>query len=549
MASGTLTIWGAYTSSFGMHARFQGLTLIFLKVTGLPAQVSEGSHGQVVRPGYYAVRVTIVGLPKRTRYVLRGHSSHEFNESFTFMGQMLREVKDPDVTVEVFRRGADNAEIAVSSATLPLESFKDKRKDTHRAIELPGGVTVHCAVKWSGLKDAGHSLMFATCTISRSSAAAAAASALGDAKTERAGLGGSKEAEEEPQEDEHADEYKDDDDDEEDEEDEEELRRWREEDDADLKRAKPSALQVLLRAMDGEDDDDERRSPRRQRRLTAESAASTDTAQMELRLAEDRVRQLETRLLDAEETICHLKAEKLDAWRRIERLSRQRSASSDTDADASTDLSTLKIHNRVHELQAQLAELTTQHAVELEERMAVIREQEREVLDWKRQLEEAHEQIADLAARNEELQRRLALATTASARTEESIAVLEEAPLSSASSTDFEWREELVRHPTPPFDLDSPEVQYILFSWTPNLRKVQYLRSWLTQVAASSNQALPAEFPLGVELPRLPPEIRDGFLTLVVPLLRQQTHREIHVHTRQYNDQFHTDLRVRAVPR
>ncbi|KAJ0390893.1 hypothetical protein P43SY_011798 [Pythium insidiosum] len=232
-----------------------------LKVTGLPAQVSEGSHGQVVRPGYYAVRVTIAGLPKRTRYVLRGHSSHEFNEYFTFMGQMLQE-KDPDITVEVFRRGVDNAEIAVSSAKLPLTSFKDKRKDTHRAIELPGGVTVHCAVKWSGLKDIGHSLMFATCTISRASAAAAA-STLGDAKTERAWLGGSKEAEEEPQEDEHVDEYKDDDDEEEDgEEDEEELRRWREEDDADLKRAKPSALQVLLRAMDGEDDDDERRSPR-----------------------------------------------------------------------------------------------------------------------------------------------------------------------------------------------------------------------------------------------------------------------------------------------
>ncbi|GLE03943.1 hypothetical protein PINS_up012854 [Pythium insidiosum] len=396
---------------------------------------------------------------------------------------------------------------------------------------------------------------------SRSPASAAATATAASAHTsarrhgasESLARGVAKKAEEEPQE----DEQEDDEDDEEDDSD-EELRRWGEDE---RERPQPSALQVLLRAMDGadEDDADAGRSPRRQRRSTVESASSADaTAQMELRLAEDRVRQLETRLLDAEETICHLKAEKLDAWRQIERLSRQsQRASSMEDArveEISSDLSAIKVQNRVHELQEQLAELTTQHAVELEERMAVIREQEREVLDWKRQLEEAHDQIADLEARNEELQRRLALATTATSRTEESIAVLEEAPASSSTSTtlssaDFEWREELVRHPTPPFDLDSPEVQYLLFSWTPNLRKVQYLRSWLTQVAVSSNPSLPAEFPMGIELPRLPPEIRDGFLTLVVPLLRQQIHREIHVHTRQYHDQFHTDLRIRAVPR
>ncbi|GLE03941.1 hypothetical protein PINS_up012852 [Pythium insidiosum] len=61
---------------------FGDIDLTVLRVTGLPAQLAEGSHGQVVRPAYYAVRVTIAGLPKRTRYVLRGASAHEFNESF-----------------------------------------------------------------------------------------------------------------------------------------------------------------------------------------------------------------------------------------------------------------------------------------------------------------------------------------------------------------------------------------------------------------------------------------------------------------------------------
>ncbi|GLE03942.1 hypothetical protein PINS_up012853 [Pythium insidiosum] len=81
------------------------------------------------------------------------------------MGAVIREANSQDVGVEVFRRGADDAEIAVASTTLPLESLKGKRKDPMLAIQLPGGVTVHCAIKWSGVKDSA-SAMLVSCSIS-----------------------------------------------------------------------------------------------------------------------------------------------------------------------------------------------------------------------------------------------------------------------------------------------------------------------------------------------------------------------------------------------
>ncbi|KAF1782026.1 hypothetical protein GQ600_19632 [Phytophthora cactorum] len=77
---------------------------------------------------------------------------------------------------------------------------------------------------------------------------------------------------------------------------------------------------------------------------------------------------------------------------------------------------------------------------------------------------------------------------------------------------------------------------------------MRYLRRWLIQVVKTKGP-LPEDFPMGVELPRLPPEVRDGFLTLVLPLLRQQTEREILAHSRLYNDGVHTDLRFRILPR
>ncbi|TMW55443.1 hypothetical protein Poli38472_010325 [Pythium oligandrum] len=315
-------------------------------------------------------------------------------------------------------------------------------------------------------------------------------------------------------------------------------------------------------------EDDEEDEPQREK-----------STRVELRHAEERVRQLEAQLLDAEETICHLKAEKLEAWRQVERLSQalerhDGALSDDTQADMTRGhgegaLQSLRdandvvvrYRNQIYELESRLSDAQQYHTLEQEERMAVIREQEREILVLKERLDDVHEHAEEWQTRYEEL-----LAATRQQRkpsppprTNSSTALLEEfddTPTSSSSwrtprssgGIEFAWQEDLIRHPTPHFDLDSPEVQYLLQSWTQNIKKLQYIRTWLTHVVVETAD-LPDDFPMGIELPRLLPEIRDGFLTLVVPLLRKQTRREIQVHTRQYNDDYHTDVRIRVVPR
>lgn len=57
-----------------------------------------------------------------------------------------------------------------------------------------------------------------------------------------------------------------------------------------------------------------------------------------------------------------------------------------------------------------------------------------------------------------------------------------------------------------------------------------------------------AEFPQGLELSKLRPEFRDGFLTLIIPLLRRQNEAHIQVHVRKH-DARHSDLRIRIFPR
>jgi|UniRef100_K3WJ42 hypothetical protein len=257
-----------------------------------------------------------------------------------------------------------------------------------------------------------------------------------------------------------------------------------------------------------------------------------------------------------------------------------------------------ELREYVRELQYRLEDQGKDHVLEQEERMAVIREQELELRQLKQELDTMTEKYDELLETHQQQSRQVHLhsSTSSSSRQGDTSAAppfdydhdeeefvlhrglkrKSSSSMDSSSSALFEtghgstysngteveypttspapWREELVRHPTPHFDLDSPEVHYLLHSWTTNLQKLQYLRMWFAQVAMPSQKRgsgapLPPDFPLGVELPRLSPEIRDGFLTLVVPLLRKQTLRDIVVHSRQYNDAYHTDLRIRVVPR
>ncbi|KAG6961339.1 hypothetical protein JG688_00009136 [Phytophthora aleatoria] len=323
---------------------------------------------------------------------------------------------------------------------------------------------------------------------------------------------------------------------------------------------------------EGENEGFDRAVARRQARLDiAVSASEVSSTSLELRSANDRVAQLERQLLDAEETICHLKAEKLAALRDVERLiaakadGEGRTPSEKDDSEQQRKL--------VLELETRLAEQKQAHALEQEQRMAVIRDQEHELKTLRGQLEEKRKQYKELQQRHMDL---LEMDDQAAATIKQRVASGvsqfsiygeesdddDEAKVTKpqkdtpgrarapadADSVNPKWHEELVRHPTPHFDLESPEVAYILRAWTKNIKKMRYLRRWLIQVVKTKGP-LPEDFPMGVELPRLPPEVRDGFLTLVLPLLRQQTEREILAHSRLYNDGVHTDLRFRIVPR
>ncbi|KAG1701986.1 hypothetical protein DVH05_010476 [Phytophthora capsici] len=323
------------------------------------------------------------------------------------------------------------------------------------------------------------------------------------------------------------------------------------------------------RVKEAADDDFDRALARRQARLdTANSSSGDTTTRLELKSANDRIAQLERQLLDAEETICHLKAEKLAALRDVERLSAIKEGKRGSKKDDSEQQRKL-----VLELETRLAEQKQAQALEQEQRMAVIRDQERELKTLRTQVEDKTQQYKELQQRHMDL---LEMDDQAAMKMKErvtsgvsqfsiygeesdeddeakvtkpqkSIGGRARAP-ADADAANPTWQEELVRHPTPHFDLESPEVAYILRAWTKNIKKMRYLRRWLIQVV-NTKGPLPDDFPMGVELPRLPPEVRDGFLTLVLPLLRKQTEREILAHSRRYNDGIHTDLRFRIVPR
>lgn len=281
---------------------------------------------------------------------------------------------------------------------------------------------------------------------------------------------------------------------------------------------------------------------------TANATNGALSAQIELASANDRIAQLECQLLDAEETICHLRAEKLAALRDVERL---RNAT--FDARQVDDFP----HKQLLELETRLADQKQFYTLEQAHCMAIIQDQKHELTTLRGQLEETILQYKELQQRHVKVVKmdpgthfnvcEGGDGNDNDIRFDNEVVGRARAP-ADADTVNSKWQEELVRHPTPHFDLESPEVAYLLRAWTKNMKKMRYMRRWLLQVANTTGP-LPTDFPTGVELPRLPPEVRDGFLTLVLPLLRKQTYRDVLVHCRQYNDGIHTDLRFRIVPR
>jgi hypothetical protein len=93
-----------------------------------------------------------------------------------------------------------------------------------------------------------------------------------------------------------------------------------------------------------------------------------------------------------------------------------------------------------------------------------------------------------------------------------------------------EWTLETEEHPLPPFGIQSPVISHLLESWTSDAQKLKYVTLWLS-VLCSDASKIPPNFPLGLQLVALKPEIKDGILTLVVPILRN-CHSNCLVHSR-----------------
>jgi hypothetical protein len=62
----------------------------------------------------------------------------------------------------------------------------------------------------------------------------------------------------------------------------------------------------------------------------------------------------------------------------------------------------------------------------------------------------------------------------------------------------------------------------VLHHRTSDTNKVEYLRNWLHHIVTEKCTILPPNFTPGLQLVHLPPEVKDGFLTLIVPMIKSR---------------------------
>ena len=102
--------------------------------------------------------------------------------------------------------------------------------------------------------------------------------------------------------------------------------------------------------------------------------------------------------------------------------------------------------------------------------------------------------------------------------------------------------------PMPPYDIKSPVVGHLLTQWSSDENKVLYIISWVECL----NVELPEGFPRGLQLAGCSPEIKEGFLLLLIPIIRGSSIHPIDVFLRRRLLHKHSsgesiyDLRVRV---
>lgn len=100
-------------------------------------------------------------------------------------------------------------------------------------------------------------------------------------------------------------------------------------------------------------------------------------------------------------------------------------------------------------------------------------------------------------------------------------------------------------HPVPPFGIEDPVIQHLLMNWTSDPQKLRYVSLWLTVLAGTKE--ITETFPAGLQLVSLRPEIKDGFLTLIVPILRKSRGSRVSVKVRPEGEKWGLKIKVSSV--
>ena len=112
------------------------------------------------------------------------------------------------------------------------------------------------------------------------------------------------------------------------------------------------------------------------------------------------------------------------------------------------------------------------------------------------------------------------------------------------------WRGVTERAELPPgFGPDSPVLAHLLESWCDDQLKHAYVLAWVKHIVGGKcvEKREASSFQQGMELSQLKPEIRDGFLSFLVPLLAQRADIDVVVQAKESLVSI-SDLRIKVMP-
>lgn len=117
--------------------------------------------------------------------------------------------------------------------------------------------------------------------------------------------------------------------------------------------------------------------------------------------------------------------------------------------------------------------------------------------------------------------------------------------------TPYGWVQRNEIHENPPpsnLSIRSPEIQQIFNEWTQDRANMQFMTQWCSRILSGDDITEKSGFQSGVELTKMSTAARDGFLTIIVPMLLRRSDIDIQCHTREVPKVLH-ELRIRVVPK